>query len=65
MDDMTIDIDTLVLRGGLPADETSLAAMIGTQTGADLDAHTLAQVSRAVAESIHADAVGPGADPVR
>ena len=52
MDDLSIDIESLVLDRGTERVGDAVAAAIRAQTGEALDVGVLAEVSRAVIESV-------------
>ena len=52
MDDLTINIDELILDGAVPPDQEAIAAAIRQRAGENLDPQIVADVSRAVARSL-------------
>lgn len=64
MDELRVDIESLVVDGGTAPDEDAVAAAIRAQAGGVLDGPVLARVSRAVVQSIGAARPWtPGVDP--
>ena len=64
MDELTIDIESLVVDGGAALEEGRMARAIGAQAGEALDGEALTQVTRAVIASIEAARPVPAGEDV-